>query len=87
MVVAFIQTKEMTEGHIRNVYPILGILFVDFLNFYNSIELLNVVISPKLPNDFTPRCVVTHRDSLVSFIQIRGNFNKIHLFIIIMFHV
>ena len=77
MVVAYIQTKEIAEGHIKKSFPILGILFVDFFNFYNSLELLRIEIIPKLPNEFSPRCTIIQKESFVSYIQIRGRFNQI----------
>lgn len=67
----------MNEGHIRNDFPILGILFVDFFNFYNSYEFLQMEIRPKLPSDYMPRLVLAPKESHESFIQIRGNFKKI----------
>jgi len=72
-VLAFLQNKEMMEGHLPNSFPMLGILFVDFFNFYNSLELLKIEIRPKLPSDFSNQLVIFPKESLESFIQIRGD--------------
>lgn len=69
---AYLQNKEMIEGRLQNSFPILGILFVDFFNFYNSIELMKLEIRPKMPNDFIAHMVIFPKESLESFIQIRG---------------
>jgi hypothetical protein len=55
----------------------LGILFVDFFNFYNSLELLNVEIRPMLPHEHFLRPVLVMKDPFESFIQIRGKIDQI----------
>lgn len=72
MLVAFTQNKEIVEGPLYDKFPMMGILFVDFFNFYNSFELLGIEITPFLPDDFNQRTVVYFRKSFESFIQIKG---------------
>ena len=77
MLVAFIQTIEYKGNVVKNEFPILGIMLVDFFNFYNSFELLKVEIRPFLPHDYINRPAVANKDTLETFIQIRGT-NMIH---------
>jgi hypothetical protein len=70
--VAFLQNKEITEGPLQNCFPILGILFVDFFNFYNSFELMKLEVRPRMPNDYMTPMVIFPKEMLESFIQIRG---------------
>ena len=76
MLVAFIQQKEMNEGPLHDKFPMMGILLMDFFNFYNSIELLKIEITPNAPEEYVKHSVVYFRKSFESFIQIKGKTNQ-----------
>lgn len=82
LLVTYFQTKEYENQNqnnyqfIQNEFPILGILLVDFFNFYISMELLAVQIRPFLPNDFVKQLPYEPRQMNVNFIQVQGKGDK-----------
>lgn len=71
--------KELEEGQLENEYPILGILLVDFFNFYNSFELLEYEIHPLKPTETINRMIVMRKEKPETFLHVRG---KICLFFV-----
>lgn len=76
MLVAFFQNKQMSEGPIHDKFPMMGILFMDFFNLYNSFELIGIEITPCLPDEYPQRSVLYFRKSFESFIQIKGGLTR-----------
>ena len=72
MIVSFFQMKRYNGFCIKTEVPILGILLVDFFNFYNSLELLHFAILPFLPNDYISNSPILPKEIQDTFIQIRG---------------
>lgn len=81
LLVTYFQSKEYEQQYQYNIneFPILGILMMDFFNFFISMELLLIQIKPFLPKDFVESPPYEPRQFNNHFIQIQGNLILSHL--------